>query len=94
MSVLEAMAVGLPVICTPVGGMPEAVTDGREGWMIMPGDVAGLADALDCLLSRRDLRQRMGEAARRKVESTFSVAHIIPQVEQLYEQLGVRPCPR
>jgi glycosyltransferase involved in cell wall biosynthesis len=97
MSVLEAMAVGLPVVCTPVGGVPEAVTDGREGRMIMPGDVGALADALDSLLSQRDLRRRMGEAARHKIESTFSVAHVIPQVERLYEQLGaqrlgVRPC--
>jgi glycosyltransferase involved in cell wall biosynthesis len=97
MSVLEAMAVGLPVVCTPVGGVPEAVTDGREGRMIMPGDVGALADALDSLLSQRDLRRRMGEAARHKIESTFSVAHVIPQIERLYEQLGaqrlgVRPC--
>jgi glycosyltransferase involved in cell wall biosynthesis len=88
MSVLEAMAAGLPVICTPVGGVPEAVTDGREGYVIPPGDIAALSAALDSLLLRTDLRQRMGEAARRKAESTFSVAHVLPQVEQLYEQLG------
>jgi glycosyltransferase involved in cell wall biosynthesis len=97
MSVLEAMAVGLPVVCTPVGGVPEAVTDGREGWMVMPGDVAALADALDSLLSQHDLRRHMGEAARHKIETLFSVTHVLPQVEQLYEQLGaqrlgVRPC--
>jgi glycosyltransferase involved in cell wall biosynthesis len=97
MSVLEAMAAGLPVVCTPVGGVPEAVTDGCEGWMIPPGDVGALAGALDKLLSDAGLRRRMGEAARRKVESTFSVTQVVPQVERLYEQLGaqrvgVRPC--
>jgi glycosyltransferase involved in cell wall biosynthesis len=97
MSVLEAMAAGLPVVCTPVGGVPEAVTDGREGRIIMPGDVDALADALDSLLSQRDLRRRMGEAARHKIETTFSVTHIMPRIEQLYEQLGaqrlgVQPC--
>jgi glycosyltransferase involved in cell wall biosynthesis len=92
MSVLEAMAAGLPVVCTPVGGVPEAVTNGREGYMIEPGDIAALSDALDTLLSRADLRQRMGEAARWKVESTFSAAHILPQIEFLYEHLGARRC--
>jgi glycosyltransferase involved in cell wall biosynthesis len=90
MSVLEAMAAGLPVICTPVGGVPEAVTDGREGWVIPPGDIAALSNALDSLLSRAELRRRMGDAARHKIESLFSVAHILPQVEQLYEQLGAQ----
>jgi glycosyltransferase involved in cell wall biosynthesis len=97
MSVLEAMAAGLPVVCTPVGGVPEAVTDGREGWLIPSGDVNALAGALDKLLSDAGLRRRMGEAARHKVENTFSITQIVPQVERLYEQLGaqrvgVRPC--
>jgi glycosyltransferase involved in cell wall biosynthesis len=90
MSVLEAMAAGLPVICTPVGGVPEAITDGREGCLIVPGDIAALSDALDKLLSRLELRRKMGEAARYKVESTFSTTHIVPQIEQLYERLGVQ----
>jgi glycosyltransferase involved in cell wall biosynthesis len=97
MSVLEAMAAGLPVVCTPVGGVPEAVTDGREGRVIAPGDIDALADALDCLLSQHDLRRRMGNAARQKIETMFSVTHVVPQIEQLYEQLGaqrlgVQPC--
>ncbi len=94
MSVLEAMAAGLPVICTPVGGVPEAVTDGCEGRLIVPGDVDALCEALDALLSRLELRQRMGEAARSKVESTFSVACVLPQVEQLYAHLGIHSCLR
>lgn len=93
MSVLEAMAAGLPVICTPVGGVPEAITDGCEGRLIVPGDVDALCEALDALLSQLELRKRMGEAARSKVESTFSAACVLPQVEQLYRRLGIRPCP-
>lgn len=92
MSVLEAMAAGLPVICTPVGGVPEAITDGCEGRLIVPGDIDALCAALDALLSRLELRQRMGEAARSKVESTFSAACVLPQVEQLYTRLGIRSC--
>jgi glycosyltransferase involved in cell wall biosynthesis len=97
MSVLEAMASGVPVVCTPVGGIPEAVTDGREGCVVNPGDIDALARALDTLLTQPDLRRRMGEAARHKIESAFSTTHVMPQVEQLYVQLGaqrpgVRPC--
>lgn len=90
MSVLEAMAAGLPVVCTPVGGVPEAVTDGCEGRLIVPGDIGALVSALDFLLSQPDLRRRMGEAARRKVETVFSIAHVMPQIERLYERLGAQ----
>lgn len=90
MSVLEAMATGLPVVCTPVGGMPEAITDGLEGYLVLPGDVAALSSALDRLLSDEGLRRRMGEAARNKVESTFSTEQILPQIERLYHELGVQ----
>lgn len=90
MSVLEAMAVGLPVISTPVGGIPEAVTDGLEGCLIQPGDVDALSKALDRLLSDKDLRQRMGEAARIKVECCFSAGHVLPQIERLYQEHSVR----
>lgn len=94
MSVLEAMAAGLPVICTPVGGVPEAITDGCEGRLIVPGDIDALCEALDMLLSRLELRQRMGAAARSKVETTFSAACILPQLEQVYVRLGIAPCLR
>lgn len=94
MSVLEAMAAGLPVICTPVGGVPEAITDGCEGRLIVPGDIDALSEALDALLSRLELRRRMGEAARSKVESTFSAACVLPQLEQVYVRLGIAPCLR
>lgn len=89
MSVLEAMAAGLPVISTPVGGIPEAVTDGLEGCLIQPGDVEALSNVLDRLLSDKDLRQRMGEAARNKVEHHFSAGSVLPQIERLYQEHGV-----
>jgi glycosyltransferase involved in cell wall biosynthesis len=88
MSVLEAMAAGLPVICTPVGGIPEAVTHGLEGVVVAPGNIAALADALDMFLENPEIRQRMGRAARLKIESGFSAARVLPQIENLYERLG------
>ncbi|HEX2531234.1 MAG TPA: glycosyltransferase family 4 protein [Burkholderiaceae bacterium] len=91
MSVLEAMACGLPIVSTPVGGIPEVVTDGVEGYLVPPGDVAALVGALDRLLSDGDLRRRMGEAARHRAENTFSVERVLPQLESLYRELGVEP---
>lgn len=88
MSVLEAMAAGLPVLTTPVGGIPEAVTDGVEGFLVEPGDVSAIADRLNRLLSEPGLAERMGAAARRKIETTFSAETILPQLEQLYTELG------
>jgi glycosyltransferase involved in cell wall biosynthesis len=87
MSVLEAMAAGLPVISTFIGGIPEAVMDGVEGILVKPGDIEALAAALRRLLSDSNLRRQMGEAARLKVENVFSVDRIVPQVEALHREL-------
>lgn len=87
-SVLEAMAAGLPVVSTPVGGIPEAVTDGVEGYLVQPGNVEMLADRLGRLLGDAELRRRMGRAARQKVERSFAVERIVPQIDLLYKELG------
>lgn len=89
MSVLEAMAAGLPIISTPIGGIPEAVTDGVEGYLVKPGDIDALAAALRRVLSDSNLRRQMGEAAWLKIESVFSVDRIVPQIEALYRELLV-----
>ncbi len=89
-SVLEAMAAGLPILTTPVGGIPEAVTDGVEGFLVEPGNVAALADRLERLLGDPALARRMGEAARHKVDVAFSANAVVPQVEALYLGMGLR----
>jgi glycosyltransferase involved in cell wall biosynthesis len=91
MSVLEAMAAGLPVLATAVGGIPEAVADGVEGFLVEPGDIDALAARLAQLLQDDALARRMGEAARRKVESTFCSDAVLPRVERLYRELGFVP---
>jgi glycosyltransferase involved in cell wall biosynthesis len=88
MSVLEAMAHGLPVVATPVGGIPEALRDGEEGFLVAPGDIEGLADRLDRLLANPDLRARMGEAARQRAISCFGADGIVKQWVALYRELG------
>lgn len=91
MSVLEAMAAGLPVISTPVGGIPEALSDGVEGFLVEPGDIDALGDRIERLLSDDALASRMGMAARAKIQSTFSSEAVMPRVERLYAQFGFLP---
>src|SRR5438067_695759 len=65
--VLEAMAHGRPVVASAVGGIPELVEDGVTGFLVEPGDVAGLRAALERLLADPALRRRMGRVARKRV---------------------------
>lgn len=62
-SVIEALAAGLPVLTTTVGAIPEMMTDGGEGFLTKPGDVATLAERIVCLTNDADLRRRLGERA-------------------------------
>jgi glycosyltransferase involved in cell wall biosynthesis len=87
MSVLEAMAAGLPVVSTPVGGIPEAISDGIEGFLVQPGDIDMLVERLARLLGEAELRRRMGGAARRKIESVFSAERILPALEAVYAEV-------
>jgi glycosyltransferase involved in cell wall biosynthesis len=70
---VEAMASGVPVVTTSVGGVPELVQDGANGAMVPPGDPALVAQALAVLLADPDLRVRMGRAARARVEDDYDV---------------------
>jgi sugar transferase (PEP-CTERM/EpsH1 system associated) len=88
--VLEAMAVGLPVVATQVGGVPEIVLDGETGLLVPPGDSETLAQALIRLLRDPDLRSRMGRAGRRRVEQHFSANQLVLETEALYEALWAR----
>jgi glycosyltransferase involved in cell wall biosynthesis len=72
-SLLQASAARVPIIATRAGGMPEAVRDGRNGLLIAPGDVAGLAAAMNRLLDDAALRQTMGQAGRQLVLNEFSI---------------------
>lgn len=77
---LEALAVGLPVVATPVGGIPEIVDDGVEGLVVPEGDPRALADALERILGDEPLRAALGRAGRRKAEARFDRARNLQQL--------------
>jgi len=85
-AMLEAMAMGRPVVVTDVGGAREVVKDGREGILVPPGDPAQLAESLLALLSDADRRRRMGKAARVRAEA-FDIRTTVSRYEEVYEEL-------
>ena len=70
---LEAMASGVPVVSTPVSGIPELIESERDGLLVTPNSPAKLADALERLLTEPDLRERLAYEARAKIEACFSI---------------------
>jgi glycosyltransferase involved in cell wall biosynthesis len=89
MALLEAMSWGLPVVTTPVGGIPEVVEDQRNGVLVTPGDLDALEHALQELLDSPDERARLGNAARNTVEESFSLRSTLDELASIYSELGV-----
>jgi glycosyltransferase involved in cell wall biosynthesis len=87
MGILEALSCGLPVVASDVGGIPDAVTDGVEGFVVPAGDVAALGGALRKLLSDSDLRRRCSGAAIEKARTSFATGAVIPQLGAIYQRL-------
>ncbi|KFI05142.1 TIGR03088 family PEP-CTERM/XrtA system glycosyltransferase [Massilia sp. BSC265] len=86
-SMLEAMACGLPVVASNVGGIPEVVTDGLEGSLVPPQDTEALAQALASYVRDPALRRQRGEAARARVEAAFSMRAMLAEYGKLYDRL-------
>jgi glycosyltransferase involved in cell wall biosynthesis len=84
---LEAMAGGLPVVATRVGGIPEIVTDGETGFLVAPGDTASLADGIDRLLADRERMRRMGERATEIAVTRFSTAAWVSRLTAVYDEV-------
>jgi len=78
--IIEAMAAGIPVVSTSVGGIADLVVHGETGWLVQVDDGNALAGAMDSLLSDARLRQRMGAAGRARVEARFNAAINVPRI--------------
>src|SRR5450432_3441583 len=84
---LEAMACGVVPVATRVGGVPELVTHGEDGYLEEVGDIAGQAARVAALLTDDDLQYRMAKAGRWNAAERFCTDKIIPQYEKYYEDV-------
>lgn len=84
-AVIEAMAAGLPVVATNVGGIPELITSGVSGVLIPPGDAAALARSVLELMDRPGFASSLGQSARTRIEQEFSFDRMVAGFEGLYD---------
>lgn len=87
MAVLDAWAYGLPVITTPVGGIPDIVTDGKEALLFKPGDIATLSEKLELLINDATLRENLSKEAEILAEKTFNAKTIALQLGDIYKTI-------
>ena len=87
LSVMEAMAAGLPVVATAAGGVSDLLENGREGIVVQPGSVQDLSNVMSSLLENRELRQSLGKAAARRAKENFDVSAMVQAYEEMYENL-------
>ena len=90
-TILEAMACGLPIVSTDSVGVVDCITDGVNGLLVAPGDVAACTEATRRLLTDKDLRVRLAERAYRDVQEKYSWPVVARQIEELYTALLDRP---
>jgi glycosyltransferase involved in cell wall biosynthesis len=86
-SIVEAMALGVPVVATRIGGNPELIEDGLTGWLVPTEDPASLARVLDAMLADAANRQRVGHQARRAAQERFSLTRMVSDYERIYGAL-------
>jgi glycosyltransferase involved in cell wall biosynthesis len=84
LTLLEAMARGLPIAATRVGGNPEVVADGETGLLVPPGGSEALASAVSRLWTSPEMCARMGVAGRHRAEARFDVRRMVAEYERLY----------
>jgi glycosyltransferase involved in cell wall biosynthesis len=86
-SAIEALAAGRPVVATRVGGVPDVVRDGEDGFLVETGAVDDIAEALGRLAADPSLRRRLGETGRARVLPRYSVDRLIDDIDRLYRSL-------
>ena len=90
-ALLEAMAFGLPIVATNVGGIPETVTDGKDGFLFPPGEVETLTANLVRLIESPQLRLEIGRAAQARAVKCHTVHAYFVALSQLYSTVGLKP---
>lgn len=85
MAALEAMAEGLPVVATSIGGLPEIIEEGKTGYLVTPSDVTALADRLRLLLADKARRVEMGTAGRERARVYFSRDRMVAGISEIYD---------
>lgn len=88
MAVLDAWAYGLPVITTPVGGIPDVAKDGENVLLFNPGDINKLSECLERIISDDDLRDKISKESSKLAVTTFNVNAICKQIGGLYDKLN------
>ena len=89
--VLEAMALEVPLVCTPVGGIPDVVSDGVNGRIVPVGNVDALAAGIACILDNPAQTHSMAAAARRTIEDRFSFQRRMEKMVAIYDRMLKRP---
>lgn len=84
---LESLACGVPVLATDVGGLPDIVQDGRNGWLVLPGNSAVLKEKIEVLARHPEMIERAQAGARVSVESAFGWDRVADHVVEIYEQM-------
>lgn len=84
--ILEAMAAGIPVVATDVGGNKEVIVDGKTGFIVEPGVPHKLAEKIEELLEDETLRKSLGEEGFKRIEKKFSIEKTVDRIENLWKQ--------
>lgn len=87
LSLVEAMAVGKPVVATRSGAVPEIITHGRDGWLVPPDDPSALAEGIRRLLTDPGTAARLGRQAQVRVREAFSLERMVGQIEAVYREV-------
>jgi glycosyltransferase involved in cell wall biosynthesis len=87
MSLLEAMAMGCPVVATDIAGVGDTVADGVDGRLVAAGDVEAMAQAVTALINDSDAARRLGRNARKKIGREYTVDRMVRRTAMLYEEL-------